>query len=49
MNISALFIRRPVATTLFTLAIVYGGLLGYFKLPLAAEPNVDFPAVYGVA
>ncbi len=45
MNLSAPFIRRPVATTLLTLAIVYAGLLGYFKLPLAAMPKLDFPGV----
>ncbi len=45
MNVSAPFIRRPVATTLLTLAIVFAGTLGYFKLPLAAEPNVNFPSV----
>jgi len=45
MNLSAPFIRRPVATTLLTLAIVYGGLIGYFKLPLAAMPEIKFPVV----
>ena len=45
MNISAPFIERPVATTLLTLAIVYSGILGCFKLPLASLPKVDFPAV----
>ena len=46
MNISAPFIRRPVATTLLTLAIVFAGTLAYFKLPLAAMPKVNFPEVF---
>ncbi|HTV34311.1 MAG TPA: efflux RND transporter permease subunit [Methylocella sp.] len=45
MNISAPFIRRPVATTLLTLAIVYGGILAYFKLPLSAMPEIHFPLI----
>jgi len=45
MNLSAPFIRRQVATTLLTLAIVYGGLIGYFKLPLAAMPEIKFPVL----
>ena len=46
MNISAPFIRRPVAATLLTLAIVFAGTLAYFKLPLAAMPKVNFPEVF---
>lgn len=45
MNLSALFIRRPVATTLLTLAIVLAGVLGYVKLPVAPLPEVDFPVI----
>ena len=45
MNISAPFIARPVATTLLTLAIVLAGILAFFKLPVAALPGVDFPAI----
>ncbi len=45
MNLSAPFIRRPVATTLLTLAIVYAGLLAYFKLPLSAMPEIHFPLI----
>jgi len=39
------FIRRPVATLLIALAIVLAGLLGLRMLPVAALPQVDFPAV----
>ena len=45
MNISAPFIRRPIATTLLTLAILLAGVLAYFKLPVASLPEVDFPTV----
>ncbi len=45
MNISAPFIRRPVATTLLTLAIALAGVLGYYKLPVAPLPQVDFPVI----
>lgn len=40
-----LFIHRPVATLLFSLAIVLAGMLGFRLLPVAALPQVDFPAV----
>ena len=45
MNISAPFIRRPVATTLIQLAIVIFGILGYRSLPVSDLPNVDFPTL----
>ena len=45
MNISAPFIRRPVATILLALALVGGGLLAYRALPVAALPEVDFPVI----
>ncbi len=45
MNLSALFIRRPVLTTLFTLAILLFGLLAYPKLPVSDLPNVDMPTI----
>ncbi|WP_025903410.1 multidrug efflux RND transporter permease subunit MdtC [Tatumella sp. UCD-D_suzukii] len=40
-----LFIHRPVGTLLFSLAIVLAGVLGFRLLPVAALPQVDFPAV----
>ncbi|HWK48038.1 MAG TPA: efflux RND transporter permease subunit [Stellaceae bacterium] len=45
MNISAPFIRRPVATTLMTLGIALAGLLAFGKLPVAPLPAVDFPTI----
>ena len=45
MNVSRLFIQRPVATGLFMLAIVLSGLLGLRFLPLAALPQVDYPTI----
>lgn len=45
MSFSALFIRRPVATILLTVAMTLGGLFAYGQLPVAALPQVDFPTV----
>jgi multidrug efflux pump len=45
MNISAPFIRRPVATTLLTVAIALAGAVAYRVLPVAPLPEVDFPTV----
>ncbi|MEO7114980.1 MAG: efflux RND transporter permease subunit [Caldimonas sp.] len=45
MNISSLFIRRPVATILLAIAMVAAGAFAYQLLPVAALPNVDFPVV----
>jgi multidrug efflux pump len=45
MNISAPFIRRPVATTLLTLGVGLAGALGFSKLPVAPLPQVDYPTI----
>jgi HAE1 family hydrophobic/amphiphilic exporter-1 len=45
VNISELFIRRPVATTLVMLAILFFGIVGYRLLPVSDLPNVDFPTI----
>ena len=45
MNLSALFIRRPIATTLLTIGIALAGLFAYAKLPVAPLPQVDFPTI----
>jgi multidrug efflux pump len=45
VNLSALFIRRPVATTLLTIGIALAGLFAYFKLPVAPLPQVDLPTI----
>ena len=45
MNISRLFILRPVATTLTMIAILLAGLIAYRMLPVAALPQVDYPTI----
>ncbi len=45
MNISDLFIRRPVMTTLVMATIFMAGVLGYVNLPVSDLPNVDFPTI----
>ncbi|MBE9087530.1 MULTISPECIES: efflux RND transporter permease subunit [unclassified Tolypothrix] len=45
MNISALFIRRPIMTTLVMLAIMVFGLMSYQLLPVSDLPTVDFPTI----
>ncbi len=45
MNISALFIERPVATALLAVAILLSGALAYIHLPVAPLPNITFPMV----
>jgi multidrug efflux pump len=45
MNPSRVFIERPVATSLFMLAILLVGLVGYRFLPLSALPQVDYPTI----
>ncbi|MDI9221054.1 efflux RND transporter permease subunit [Pantoea sp. EA-12] len=45
MNLTRLFIFRPVATLLLTLAIMLLGALGYRLLPVAPLPQVDFPTI----
>jgi multidrug efflux pump len=45
MSVTGLFIRRPVATTLLTLACVLCGVVGYLTLPVADLPNIDFPVI----
>jgi HAE1 family hydrophobic/amphiphilic exporter-1 len=45
VNISGLFVRRPVATTLVMLGILMFGLMAYRLLPVSDLPNVDFPTI----
>ena len=45
MNIAALFIRRPVMTTLVMVGILLFGVMGYRLLPISDLPNVDFPTI----
>ncbi|TMA91287.1 MAG: efflux RND transporter permease subunit [Deltaproteobacteria bacterium] len=45
MNISGLFIRRPVTTTLVMVGILIFGIMGYKSLPVSDLPTVDFPTI----
>jgi multidrug efflux pump len=44
-GISDVFIQRPVATTLLTLAVIFAGVLGFGLLPVAPLPQVDIPTI----
>jgi multidrug efflux pump len=46
MNISAPFIRRPIATSLLTVALLLAGSLAYRMLPEASLPEIDFPTIF---
>jgi multidrug efflux pump len=45
MSLSSPFIRRPVATTLLTVAIVLAGAVAFQQLPVSPLPQVDFPTI----
>src|SRR5579864_7698065 len=45
MSLSSPFIRRPVGTTLLTLAVAMAGALAYFFLPVSPIPQVEFPTI----
>jgi len=45
MNMSRIFIQRPIMTALVMAALVIFGMFGYFILPVSDLPNVDFPTV----
>jgi len=45
MNISAPFIRRPIGTTLLTIALLLSGVLAFQFLPVAPLPQVEFPVI----
>ena len=45
MSVSTPFILRPVATALLAVALLLCGILGYWRLPVAALPQVDFPTI----
>jgi len=45
VNLSRLFILRPVATTLIMTALLVTGLLAYRLLPVSALPQVDYPTI----
>ena len=46
MNVSALFIRRPIGTILLAVGVFLVGVVAYLQLPVAALPSIDFPAVF---
>ena len=45
MNPSRIFIRRPVATTLLTIAVALVGIAAFAVLPVSPLPQVDFPTI----
>ena len=45
MNVSAVFIRRPIATTLLTIGLALSGMLAFRLLPVSPLPQVDFPTI----
>ena len=45
MNVSRIFIERPIMTALVTFAILLFGIVGYRALPVAALPTVDYPTI----
>jgi len=45
MSVSSPFIHRPIATSLLGIAVMLGGALGYWWLPISALPQVDFPTI----
>ncbi len=45
MNVSELFIRRPIATSLLAIAILLAGMVAYVLLPVAPLPQVDLPTI----
>jgi multidrug efflux pump len=46
MNISAPFIRRPVATTLLTVGVALCGAVAFMLLPVAPLPRIEVPAIF---
>jgi multidrug efflux pump subunit AcrB len=45
VNLSAPFVRRPVATTLLSMALLLAGVAAFFMLPVSPLPRVDFPTI----
>ncbi|MGZ3409163.1 MAG: efflux RND transporter permease subunit [Xanthobacteraceae bacterium] len=45
LSVSAPFIHRPIATSLLGVAVLLGGILGYWLLPVSSLPQVDFPTI----
>jgi multidrug efflux pump len=49
VNISAPFIRRPVATSLLTVGVALCGIVAFMLLPVAPLPRIDVPAIFVTA
>jgi multidrug efflux pump len=45
VNLSAPFVRRPVATILLTIGLALAGIAAFFVLPVAPLPQVDYPSI----
>src|SRR6476619_3622650 len=45
MSVSSPFIHRPIATSLLGVAVMLGGFLGYWSLPVSALPQFDFQTI----
>lgn len=45
MNLSLLFIQRPIATTLLAIGLALAGIFAFDLLPVAPLPQVDFPTI----
>jgi len=45
VNLSAPFVRRPIATMLLTIGVALAGIAGFFALPVSPLPQVDYPVV----
>ncbi|HZP47089.1 MAG TPA: efflux RND transporter permease subunit [Vicinamibacterales bacterium] len=45
MNLSEIFIKRPVTTTLIMLGVIVFGAMAYLRLPVSDLPTVDFPTI----
>ncbi|HEY2380089.1 MAG TPA: efflux RND transporter permease subunit [Terriglobia bacterium] len=45
MNVSRIFILRPIATSLLMAAILLAGIAGYRQLPVSALPEVEYPTI----
>ena len=45
MNLSEVFIRRPVMTIALTVSVILFGVLAYFKLPVSDLPAIDYPVI----
>jgi multidrug efflux pump subunit AcrB len=44
-SVSAIFIRRPIATSLLMIGILFLGAISYTQLPIAGVPQVDIPTI----